>query len=65
MENSRKQMLLERARHAEFRAKRVTEPGVQQTMLALAALYRNLAESVDELAELKARARALYYSETR
>jgi hypothetical protein len=60
MECDRKNILIQRAEHAEQRARRVQEPCVKETMIALAELYRDLARQLQELAELKERARKLY-----
>jgi len=38
----------------------VREPAVKETMIALAELYRELARQLQELAELRKRARELY-----
>ena len=60
MEYDRHETLIQRADHAEQSARRMQEPGVKETMFALAELYRELAKQLQELAELKERARKLY-----
>ena len=60
MEYDRRETLIQRAEHAEQRARRMQEPTVKDTMKALAELYRELAAQLRELAELKERARKLY-----
>jgi hypothetical protein len=60
MESDRKKILIQRAKHAKQTARRVQEPRVKDTMIALAELYRELATQLEELAELKERARKLY-----
>jgi hypothetical protein len=63
MDRDQKQTLLEHAWRAEQSAVFMKEPIVRETMRAMAALYRDLATQIDELAEIKARARVLYYEE--
>jgi hypothetical protein len=60
MEYDRGKILIQRAAHAEECARRMQEPSVKETMTALAELYWDLAKQLQELAELKERARKLY-----
>jgi hypothetical protein len=60
MEYDRGKILIQRAEHAEQSARRMQEPSVKETMIALAELYRDLARQLQELAELRERARQLY-----
>jgi len=60
MEYDREKILIQRAEHAEQSARRMQEPSVKETMRALAELYRELARQLQELAELRERARNLY-----
>ena len=60
MEYDRQEILIQRAEHAEQSARQVHEPAVKETMIALAELYRELARQLQELAELRKRARELY-----
>jgi len=48
-----KERLLEAADAAEKRAARATEPSVKETMLALMALYREMAKQLEELEMLR------------
>ena len=59
-EYDRQETLIQRAEHAEQSAWRMQEPGVKETMKALAELYRELAKQLRELEELRERARKLY-----
>ena len=45
--------LLEAADAAEKKAARATEPSVRETMLALMALYRDMAKQLEELETLR------------
>jgi len=45
--------LLEAADIAEKKAARATEPSVKETMLALMALYRDMAKQLEELESLR------------
>jgi len=60
MEYNREKILIQRAEHAEQRARRMQEPYIKDTMIALTELYRELARQLQELAELRERARQLY-----
>jgi hypothetical protein len=60
MEYDREKILIQRAEQAEQSARRMQEPSVKETMIALAELYRDLARQLKELAELRERARQLY-----
>jgi hypothetical protein len=60
MEYDREKILIRRAEHAEQSARRMQEPCVKETMIALAELYRKLARQLQELAELRERARQLF-----
>ena len=60
MEYDREKILIQRAEHAEQSARLMQEPCVKETMIALAELYRELAKQLQELAELRERARNLY-----
>ena len=60
MEYDREKILIQRAEHAEQSARRMQEPSVKETMRALAELYRELARQLQELAELRERARQLF-----
>jgi hypothetical protein len=53
----KKVRLLKEADKAEAFADRSNEPSVKDTMLTLAALYRDLAIQIDELGNLRARLR--------
>ena len=59
-EYDRGKMLIQRAEHAEQSARRMQGPSVKDTMIALAELYRELARQLQELAELRERARQLF-----
>ena len=50
---SYKEQLLEAADAAEKRAARAIEPSVKDTLLALMALYRDMAKQVEELEMLR------------
>jgi hypothetical protein len=50
---SYKERLLEAADIAEKKAARATEPSVRDTMLALMALYRDMAKQIEELEMLR------------
>jgi len=60
MEYDRQEILIQRAEPAEQSARQAHEPAVKETMIALAELYRELARQLQELAELRKRARELY-----
>jgi hypothetical protein len=60
MEYDRQEILIQRAEHVEQSARRAQEPRAKETMIALAELYRDLARQLQELAELRERARKLY-----
>ena len=59
-EYDRQETLIQRAEHAEQSARQMQEPGVKETMKALAELYRELAKQLQELEEFRERARKLY-----
>jgi hypothetical protein len=48
-----KERLLEAANTAEEKAARVSEPSVKETLLALTALYRDMAKQLEELEMLR------------
>ena len=52
-QSSNKERLLEAADTAEKKAARATEPSVKETLLALVALYRDMAKQVEELELLR------------
>jgi hypothetical protein len=52
-QSSKAERLLEAADTAEKNAARATEPSVKETLLALVALYRDLAKQVEELEHLR------------
>jgi hypothetical protein len=52
-QRSFKERLLEAAHTAEEKAARVTEPSVKETLIALTALYRDMAKQVEELEMLR------------
>ena len=59
-QTKQKELLLEAAAIAEKKADRVSEPNVRDTMLALAALYRDMAKQIDELEMLRISLRRNY-----
>jgi hypothetical protein len=52
-QSSKAERLLEAADTAEKNAAQATEPSVKETLLALVALYRDLAKQVEELEHLR------------
>jgi hypothetical protein len=52
-QSSKAERLLEAADTAEKKAARATEPSVKESLLALVALYRDLAKQVEELEHLR------------
>jgi hypothetical protein len=52
-QSSKAERLLEAADTAEKKAARATKPSVKESLLALVALYRDLAKQVEELEHLR------------